>query len=236
MRCQRPVPIRSRRIHLSKGPAQGTNITTGAGCWCYSSDVTEEGRAGSRPRTRRLRRGRRYQGDLFESWSPLLEEPLEPANSRTFITPTVSGHPPQVVSYKSPISEFGHESFLGLAASPPLQAKAACHSRKRSVVTLDLCGSRCLPFPRANEGRGAPAAAQVDAPTPSHGFDLGQGDPVLLGEWVDGPQFADPPIGSWCSIHTMALDFRAERPRPLEPDPRGYPITRNRETCGHPRR
>jgi hypothetical protein len=91
------------------------------------------------------------------------------------------------------------------------------------VVALDLCGSPCLPLPPAKEGRGAPAAAKVDAPTPSHGFDLCHGDPVLLGEWVDGPQFADPPIGSWCSIHTVALDFRVERPRPLEPDPGGIP-------------
>jgi hypothetical protein len=87
------------------------------------------------------------------------------------------------------------------------------------VVAVDLCGSRCLPLPRANEGSGAPAAAKVDAPTPRHGFDSCHGDPVLLGEWVDGPQFADPPIESWCSIHTVALDFRAERSRPLEPTP-----------------
>jgi hypothetical protein len=98
---------------------------------------------------------------------------------------------------------------------------------------LDSYGPGALPLPRANEGRGAPAAAKVDAPTPRHGFDLCHGDPVLLGEWVDGPQFADPPNGSWCSIHIVALDFRAERPRPLEPDTGGYPITRAAETPGY---
>jgi hypothetical protein len=103
------------------------------------------------------------------------------------------------------------------------------------VVALDLCGSRCLPLPRTNEGRGAPAAAKVDAPTPSHGFDLCHGDPVLLGEWVDGPQFADPPIGSWCYIHTMALDFRAGKAKTIGTGPPGgYPITRTAETCGYP--
>jgi hypothetical protein len=112
------------------------------------------------------------------------------------------------------------ETFVA-AGSRGLQATTACHSRKQSVVALDLCGSRCLPLPRTNEGRGAPAAAKVDAPTPSHGFDLCHGDPVLLGEWIDGPQFAAPPIGSWCYIHTMALDFRAGRAKTIGTGPPG---------------